>query len=69
MTFEMYDALHAACETADADPDVRVLVLRGAGGKAFVSGTDISTFPTCATARPASPTSSASPGWSTGSRR
>ena len=29
---------------ADADDDVRVLVLRGAGGKAFVSGTDIATF-------------------------
>ena len=44
MTLEMYDRLHAACETADADPDVRVLVLRGAGESAFVSGTDISTF-------------------------
>ena len=44
MTLEMYDALHAACETADADPDVKVLVLRGAGDKAFVSGTEISTF-------------------------
>jgi enoyl-CoA hydratase/carnithine racemase len=44
MTFEMYDRLHAACETADEDPDLRVLVLRGAGEKAFVSGTDISTF-------------------------
>lgn len=44
MTFEMYDRLHAACEVADADPDVKVLVLRGAGDKAFVSGTDISTF-------------------------
>jgi enoyl-CoA hydratase/carnithine racemase len=44
MTLEMYDALHAACETADELPDVKVLVLRGAGEKAFVSGTDISTF-------------------------
>ena len=44
MTLEMYDALHDACETADADPDVTVLVLRGAGDKAFVSGTEISTF-------------------------
>ncbi len=44
MTFEMYEGLHAACETADADRDVRVLVLRGAGGRAFVSGTDISSF-------------------------
>jgi enoyl-CoA hydratase/carnithine racemase len=44
MTFEMYEELHAACDTADADRDVKVLVLRGAGGQAFVSGTDITKF-------------------------
>ena len=44
MTFDMYEGLHAACETADADDGVKVLVLRGAGGRAFVSGTDITTF-------------------------
>jgi enoyl-CoA hydratase/carnithine racemase len=44
MTFEMYEGLHTACETADTDPDIRVLVLRGAGGRAFVSGTDITSF-------------------------
>ena len=44
MTFEMYEGLHAACDTVDADQDVRVLVLRGAGGRAFVSGTDITAF-------------------------
>ncbi len=44
MTFAMYDELHAACETADSDPSIRAMVLRGAGGKAFVSGTDIATF-------------------------
>jgi len=44
MTWAMYDALVAACEQVDADPQVRVFVLRGAGGKAFVSGTDISQF-------------------------
>jgi enoyl-CoA hydratase/carnithine racemase len=44
MTFEMYDALVEACERADADPSIRVLVLRGAGGKAFASGTDIAQF-------------------------
>jgi enoyl-CoA hydratase/carnithine racemase len=43
MTWEMYDGLANACELADAD-DVRVLVLRGAGGKAFVAGTDIAQF-------------------------
>ena len=44
MTFEMYEALFAHCERADADDDVRVLVLRGAGEKAFVAGTDIRQF-------------------------
>ena len=44
MTWAMYDALVRACDTVDADPQVRVFVLKGAGGKAFVSGTDISQF-------------------------
>jgi enoyl-CoA hydratase/carnithine racemase len=44
MTFEMYEALLEHCERADADDDVRVLVLRGAGEKAFVAGTDIRQF-------------------------
>ncbi|UJW30668.1 enoyl-CoA hydratase [Saccharothrix sp. AJ9571] len=44
LTFAMYEGLHAACERADADPAVRVLVLRGAGDKAFVAGTDIRQF-------------------------
>ena len=44
MTFAMYESLYEACETADADDDVRVLVLRGAGEKAFVAGTDIRQF-------------------------
>jgi enoyl-CoA hydratase/carnithine racemase len=44
MTFAMYEALHAHCEEIDADDEIRVLVLRGAGGRAFVSGTDIRQF-------------------------
>ena len=44
MTFEMYEALHDACAALDADPSVRVLVLRGAGDRAFASGTDIHQF-------------------------
>jgi enoyl-CoA hydratase len=44
MTWAMYDRLLAACETVDADPELRVLILRGAGGKAFVAGTDITQF-------------------------
>jgi enoyl-CoA hydratase/carnithine racemase len=44
LTCEMYDALYAACEAADGGDGVKALVLRGAGGKAFVSGTDIASF-------------------------
>ena len=44
MTWAMYDALRAACERVDADPTIKVLVLAGAGGKAFVAGTDIAQF-------------------------
>ena len=44
MTFAMYEGLEEACERADTDESVRVLVLRGAGGRAFVAGTDIAQF-------------------------
>jgi len=44
MTWEMYGALTAVCDDVDADDNIRVLILRGAGGKAFVAGTDISQF-------------------------
>lgn len=44
MTFAMYDGLMAACERADDDDRIKVVLLRGAGGKAFVAGTDISQF-------------------------
>ena len=44
MTWSMYEGLVAACERVDADESVRVLVLRGAGEKAFVAGTDITQF-------------------------
>ena len=36
--------LFEACEAAGADDAVRAVVLRGAGGKAFVAGTDIAQF-------------------------
>jgi enoyl-CoA hydratase/carnithine racemase len=44
MTWGMYDALVDACERVDRDDSVHVLILRGAGGQAFVAGTDISQF-------------------------
>ena len=44
MTFAMYELLYEACAAVDADDEVRVMVLRGAGEKAFVAGTDIRQF-------------------------
>ena len=44
MTFAMYEALFERCDQVDGDPSVRALVLRRAGGKAFVAGTDIRQF-------------------------
>ena len=40
----MYEALPALLGEVDQDPDVKVLVVRGAGQKAFASGADISEF-------------------------
>jgi len=50
MTWNMYERLYQTAEEVDADDSVRALVLRGAGGKAFVAGTDISQFKTFRTA-------------------
>jgi len=44
MTWAMYDGLLEACERVDGDPELRVMILRGAGGQAFVAGTDIGQF-------------------------
>jgi enoyl-CoA hydratase len=44
MTWAMYDRLGEVCDEVDNDDSIRVLVLRGAGGKSFVAGTDINQF-------------------------
>ena len=44
LTFEMYDAITAICSDVPADGSVKAIVFRGAGGKAFAAGTDISLF-------------------------
>ena len=41
---DMWDGLADAIEDFNADDDVRVIVLKGAGEKAFVAGADISKF-------------------------
>ncbi len=44
VSLEMWDAVERALEDFLADEAVRVVILSGAGGKAFVSGADISKF-------------------------
>ena len=44
LTWNMYDRLVAACHHVNAERSVRAVVLTGAGGKAFVAGTDIAQF-------------------------
>jgi enoyl-CoA hydratase len=44
LTFSMYDRLAAICETAASDRTLKVLILTGAGDRAFASGTDINQF-------------------------
>jgi enoyl-CoA hydratase len=44
LTFAMYEELARICEAANEDKALRVMVLRGAGDKAFAAGTDINQF-------------------------
>ncbi len=44
LSLEMWQGIGDVLESYADDPDVRVVVMRGAGGKAFVSGADISEF-------------------------
>jgi enoyl-CoA hydratase/carnithine racemase len=46
LRLEMWEAIPPLVAELAADPDVRVLVLRGAGDAAFASGADISEFAT-----------------------
>jgi enoyl-CoA hydratase len=44
MTWAMYERLRAICEQLRGDASVRVVRFQGAGGEAFVAGTDIAQF-------------------------
>ena len=44
MTWAMYGQLGVYCDQLRQDPSVRAVLFRGAGGKAFVAGTDIAQF-------------------------
>ncbi len=52
-TFRMYEQLAEICQRAENDPSVKVLLLTGAGEKAFAAGTDISEFKSFSTAEDA----------------
>ena len=44
MTVDMYQRLKTICQDLAKNPCIRVVILRGAGGKSFVSGSDIAQF-------------------------
>jgi enoyl-CoA hydratase len=44
LTFAMYERLAEICQAANADDNLKVLILTGAGDKAFAAGTDINQF-------------------------
>lgn len=44
MTVGMYQSLKSICEDLAKNPKIRVAIFRGAGGKSFVSGSDIAQF-------------------------
>lgn len=44
VSLEMWQALGDAAEAFEADAEVRVVVMRGAGGQSFAAGADISEF-------------------------
>ena len=44
LSLEMWQGIGDILEAWSSDADIRVVVMRGAGGKAFVSGADISEF-------------------------
>ena len=52
-TFRMYEQLGEICQQAENDSSVKVLLLTGAGEKAFAAGTDISEFKAFSTAEDA----------------
>ena len=49
MTFGMYEDLVRCLERVDADDQIQTMVISGAGGRAFIAGTDINEFTRFAT--------------------
>ena len=44
LTWPMYEELKKICDSLAINPDIRVVIFKGAGDKAFVSGSDIQQF-------------------------
>ena len=44
LTWPMYEQLKSICDSLAGNPEIRVAIFRGAGDKAFVSGSDIQQF-------------------------
>lgn len=44
LTFDMYERLAEICVNAPTDGSVKAIVIRGAGGRAFAAGTDMTQF-------------------------
>jgi enoyl-CoA hydratase/carnithine racemase len=44
LTFAMYDGLAEICSSVGVDPEIRAIVITGAGEKAFAAGTDMKQF-------------------------
>jgi enoyl-CoA hydratase len=63
ISLEMWEGMGKAVEAFEADPDIRVIVVSGAGGVSFIAGADVSKYeeermgertPRSTTPRPAS---------------
>jgi enoyl-CoA hydratase len=44
ISLEMWEGMGQAVDQFEADPDIRVIVVSGAGGKSFVAGADVSKY-------------------------
>ena len=44
MSLDMWEGVETILDEFESDDDIKVIVMRGAGDKAFVSGADISEF-------------------------
>jgi enoyl-CoA hydratase/carnithine racemase len=65
VSYEMWRSLPEEIAGFVDDPDIRVVVLRGEGDKAFISGADISQFEKARSSEAGLPTTTTQPVWPT----